>query len=385
MFPPSKTADSPVCPTLRDRREATVNRTADPMANLFARAASSLLGEDVGKNRGAPMSGCCWRRSVMPPQPNCRRMAANTRPRRITALACSKRRHGLRVFSNSAAPDAPGLVCFGAEFDPALADPMHAGSPMVGVSGVGLSPREAFQGCIGEGIEYLSQLQTGNDVLERASPGDPAAQLGPQGREFLAAFSAHRLQSRRRTFVAPRDAADRRPRGLVAGGSVPAPAAGPAGDQAAVSAEHRIGRRHVLGGRGLARHARTDRAGRRQPVVAGRPTRRIDPAAARGPCRCQANCCHGCAKALSPRRSWLLDITTDIGVPCVAAALLHGGWLRSWPLDWRRGRRSQPRPAPPSWKCVRSNLPMQWSRPNAASAGRPRSMRGIACIGDAPP
>jgi len=31
----------------------------------------------------------------------------------------------------------------------------------IGVSGVGLSLQEAFQGCIGEGIEYLSQLQTG--------------------------------------------------------------------------------------------------------------------------------------------------------------------------------------------------------------------------------
>ncbi len=36
-----------------------------------------------------------------------------------------------RVFQ-LAAPDAPGLVAFGAEFDPAIADPMHAGSPPVG-------------------------------------------------------------------------------------------------------------------------------------------------------------------------------------------------------------------------------------------------------------
>ena len=34
----------------------------------------------------------------------------------------------------------------------------------------------------------------------------------------------------------------------------------------------------------------------------------------------------------SARRSWLLDITTDIGVPCVAADLLHGGWL--WLCLW---------------------------------------------------
>ncbi len=98
----------------------------------------------------------------------------------------------VRVFE-LAAPDAPGLVCFGAEIDPAMADPLHAGSPAVSVSGVGLSPREAFQGCIGEGIEYLSQLQTGNDVLERSPVGDPAARLG-SARELLTALSAHRLR-----------------------------------------------------------------------------------------------------------------------------------------------------------------------------------------------
>jgi ribosomal protein S12 methylthiotransferase accessory factor len=49
-----------------------------------------------------------------------------------------------RVFQLTA-PDAPGLVSFGAEFDPVIADTLHAGSPMVGVSGVGLSLQEAFQ------------------------------------------------------------------------------------------------------------------------------------------------------------------------------------------------------------------------------------------------
>jgi hypothetical protein len=42
---------------------------------------------------------------------------------------------------------------------------LHAGCLLVGVSGVGLSLQEAFQGCIGEGIGYLSQFQTGSDLL----------------------------------------------------------------------------------------------------------------------------------------------------------------------------------------------------------------------------
>ena len=72
----------------------------------------------------------------------------------------------IRIFELSV-PDAPGLVAFGAEIDPALADPMHAGGPPVGVSGVGSSVQEAFQGCVGEGVEYLSQLYSSADVLSQ--------------------------------------------------------------------------------------------------------------------------------------------------------------------------------------------------------------------------
>jgi hypothetical protein len=35
-------------------------------------------------------------------------------------------------------PTTPGLVSFGAQFDPVLADRLHAGSPMIGVSAVGV-------------------------------------------------------------------------------------------------------------------------------------------------------------------------------------------------------------------------------------------------------
>jgi ribosomal protein S12 methylthiotransferase accessory factor len=80
-----------------------------------------------------------------------------------------------------AAPDAPGLVSFGAQFDPVLADPLHAGSPLVGVSGVGVSLQDAFQGCIGEAIEYLSQLQSGSDALLDADIDQGVAGLGPPG------------------------------------------------------------------------------------------------------------------------------------------------------------------------------------------------------------
>ena len=47
---------------------------------------------------------------------------------------------------------------------------------------------------IGEGVEYLSQLQTSDDVLVSPGSRDPAAALGPQTREFLNAFAAYRLR-----------------------------------------------------------------------------------------------------------------------------------------------------------------------------------------------
>ena len=72
----------------------------------------------------------------------------------------------------------------------------------------------------------------------------------------------------------------------------------PARDQAAVSAEYRIGRRHVLGRGGVARPARVDRTGRGQPLVAGRQPRPIDPAPARGPDHGRRHCWRGCGRTL---------------------------------------------------------------------------------------
>src|SRR4029079_5942597 len=98
-----------------------------------------------------------------------------------------------RVFE-LAAPDAPGLISFGAQFDPALADSLHEGSPIVGVSGVGLTLQEAFQGCVGEGVEYLSQLQTASDVLLTPDAPGAVAKPGSQAQTFFAALAAYRTR-----------------------------------------------------------------------------------------------------------------------------------------------------------------------------------------------
>jgi ribosomal protein S12 methylthiotransferase accessory factor len=224
-----------------------------------------------------------------------------------------------RVFQ-LAAPDAPGLVSFGAEFDPAITDPMHAGNPLVGVSGVGLSLQEAFQGCIGEGIEYLSQLQTAGDAL---LPFDAdAVSSAPRTQSFLAAFAEHRIAPEAelawcrtnrltdgREFLMPADWCLRRPphRRQI---KPPFPlstgsGAGPTWQAAALH--------------GLCELIERDaaslwwRGGSRPGSLPPQHEASVAAEALLSQLR----------QGASARRSWLLDITTDVGVPCIVSASCH--------------------------------------------------------------
>jgi ribosomal protein S12 methylthiotransferase accessory factor len=294
-----------------------VNRAQDPMPNLFARAASFLSG-DGPDDAGDPDVRQLLEALDYLPATGFPAVGGEGDPEvlhRAKLLQAASR--FTRVFE-LAAPDAPGLVSFGAEFDPALADPLHAGSPVVGVSGVGLSLQEAFQGCIGEGVEYLSQLQTANDVLEPGGLGDPVARLGPQGRDFLAAFSADRLRRdaeplwHRATrladgceFLLPADLCLRRPADRqqvkppfpLSTGS----AAGRSWDAAALH--------------GLLELIERDagslwwEGGNRGGLIPPQHEAQIEAGTLLAQLR----------QGVSARRSWLLDITTDIGVPCVVA------------------------------------------------------------------
>ena len=223
-----------------------------------------------------------------------------------------------RVFE-LASPDAPGLFSFGAQFDPALADPLHDGSPIVGVSGVGLTLRDAFQGCIGEGIEYLSQLQAGTDLLLKPGIDDWAGKLGPKALELVAALSERRMQPERALSWCratrltdgaevwlPADICLRRPP-AQRDFAPPFPlsigsAAGPSRDAAALHGLLELIERDAasLWWRG-GQLARSIPPQHEAGIVAEDLLRQLR---------------HG---ASVQRRTWLLDITTDIGVPCVAA------------------------------------------------------------------
>jgi ribosomal protein S12 methylthiotransferase accessory factor len=84
-------------------------------------------------------------------------------------------------------PDAPGLVFFGAEADPASLGPHNTGLSTAGFAGSGLDPRRAFESCVGEGIEYLSQFAQPDDPVESGTFAAFEGTLDPGTNGFVAA------------------------------------------------------------------------------------------------------------------------------------------------------------------------------------------------------
>lgn len=287
--------------------------TDNSTAKLFISAANLLLGErsDAAGDHDAKQMLRALDYAV--PEPAAQDSPETLNRARLLMAAA----RFTRVFE-LAAPDAPGLVSFGAQFDSAIADPLHEGSPMVGVSGVGASLQEAFQGCIGEGIEYLSQLQSRSDVLVEADVGQAAAVLGPPALELIADLSKRRTRPDRKfswhratrssdgcDVLLPADICVRRP---LSQRDFPPPfpmsigsAAGPSRDAAALH--------------GLLELIERDAAALWwQGGQFGRPIPPQHEASVMAEDLLQR-----LRRGASGRRSWLLDITTDIGVPCVAA------------------------------------------------------------------
>ena len=218
-------------------------------------------------------------------------------------------RQFVRIFELGA-PEAPGLFCFGAEVDPASIDPIHRGSALLGVSGVGFSMQEAFQRCVGEGIEYLSHLQSSDDrlVAAAACPGtarmtpDFVARLAGRADPQLSWYAARRLKGGREVLL-PADICLRRPE-AARDFAVPFPlsigsAAGTSLDGALLHGLLELIERDAasLWWRG----GRLPRAVDARDVGTEALLQKLRP------------------PGLARRRCWLLDITTDIGIPTVVA------------------------------------------------------------------
>ncbi len=286
----------------------------DPMEKLFARAAALLRGDELSASGDRDAENLLQALDYSAVAPGSRR-DPQTANRACLLTAASR---FARIFE-LAAPDAPGLISFGAQFDPALADSLHAGSQLVGVSGVGLSLQEAFQGCIGEGIEYLSQLQTAGDELLQPRVEDWDGSLGPMALELVAILSERRTQPEKALswfratrstdgseVLLPADICLRRPPAQREF-SPPFPlsigsAAGPSREAAALHGLLELIERDAaaLWWRG------------------GQLGRSIQPQSEAGTAaeHLLRQLRH---TAAAQRRTWLLDITTDVGVPVVAA------------------------------------------------------------------
>src|SRR5262249_1302422 len=94
-----------------------------------------------------------------------------------------------RIFTLNA-PDAPNLVVLGADVDPAE---FGLGDGPVGYrSGTGASFREAFEACVGEGVEYASQFASADDRLHYLAADEALAGAAPAWRELWERLASYR-------------------------------------------------------------------------------------------------------------------------------------------------------------------------------------------------
>lgn len=204
------------------------------------------------------------------------------RSRLLQAAASCRRVFQLR------APDAPGMHVFGAEID--LAAPAgEAGLPVIGTSGVGADAGDAFASCIGEAVELLAQVETPAQRQARSGPGGDMVTL--------------HAWSDSRPHPWPLDRCLRRaPQHVVA----PAPAPLSIGCATGRTDEEAIlrGALELVERDAVALWWRGGRAGRLLPLES---------------CGSAVGLLRHLRQDCDRRRTWMLDITSDLGVPCVAA------------------------------------------------------------------
>ncbi len=223
----------------------------------------------------------------------------------------AKVQHRARMFQAAAgferlfqleAPAAPGMVVFGAEVAP---DRLAAtpGLGLIGVSGTGLAPLEALESCIGEGLELLSQVETTAALAQQRSdlPVGAAAALPAAWRDAGPGWMPVRRLRDGGTAWVPAGLCFRRPATTPPWPLSIGCAAGPSADAAALHGLLELVERDAaaLWWRGGARP---------------RPLALENPALAGA-----ATLLARLRRGATGRRSWLLDITTDLGLPAVAA------------------------------------------------------------------
>lgn len=243
---------------------------------------------------------------------------AATADNRIALLRAAGR--FARVFQLGA-PEAPGLFFLGAEMSPGMIAAGHAEAPLANVGGMGLSMRAAFESCIGEGVELLSQFEDGSEPLAACGARAMLDTAVGEARTYLEGLlSATGMDATLdclkatsltgdATLLVPAEVCLRRlptrsrltPPFLLSTGCA-------AGRTWADAVLH-----------GLCELVERDAAGLWWCGGArGRPLALEDPASSDA-----AGLLTALRRDNRSRRTWLLDITTDLGIPAVAALSCH--------------------------------------------------------------
>lgn len=281
----------------------------NPLRARFRAAAAALAGASTLGNHG-PDAGSLLQYLGYDDSDTAR---ARERSRMLRAAAKFQRMFLLSV------PDAPGLVFFGGEADPAVLGASHAGQPVGSLAGSGVTPQRAFESCVGEGVEYLSQFHQDADPIEIGPLAVDRGTQDPHVDAFVSAVltACNVDQQRPIAFVPARRLSDQAQawfpadlcyRRHVSEQDFAAPlklstgcAAGATFEMAALRAVLELIERDAM--------SLWWRGGRRARPIAG------DSEAGRGAAELLAQLRQG----QHERECWLLDITTDVGIPAVAA------------------------------------------------------------------
>ena len=222
----------------------------------------------------------------------------------------------VRLFT-LAAPDAPGLAVLGAEVDPATMGARDV--PLTGVAGTGVTFRQAFESCVGEGVEHLSQHATAGHAIEVMPDADALAAAPHALREIWDRLRPFRRDATRdAAWLSAADLADGAPVRVPADLCLRRPAAArdldppwPLSIGCAAGPDHLAATLHAL----LELVERDAvalwwRGGHRARLL---------------PADCAAAALAPLRGGATARRTWFLDITSDIAVPTVVAASCDDG------------------------------------------------------------
>ncbi len=200
------------------------------------------------------------------------------------------------------APDAPGMAVWGAE-----ARPTEPGHAPFSISGTGSTPLEALESCIGEGIELLSQVETTADRARQRETA-PSSLPPPFDTSTTGWMPVRQLSDGAKAWV-PASLALRRPGGASPLGAPPWPLSIGCGAGTSLEA--------------AALHGLLELVERDAAALWWRGGARPRPLALEHPAVAQGAALLATLRRGQPgRRSWLLDITTDLGIPAVAAVSL---------------------------------------------------------------